>query len=211
MSEPLVKPTWSELIDALAVDLPEGELDGIKVERFEIERNSLTYMRSLIRDGNRAVRPGTYTRLVRDGSLWMSDTPAERRDHYEPLWPMWQYDAKRVLINGLGLGMIVNAALALPSVEHIDVVELDPRVAKLVGSHYESDRVTIHVADAYEQMKLWPRGTRWDVGWSDIWANMSEDNLPEMARLNRSYGRRCDWHACWGQRLIQQERRRGWQ
>jgi hypothetical protein len=206
------KPKWKDLIASLAVDVPEGTLDGITVERFEVVRDSFEYLSSVIHDGARAPRPGVYTRLSRDGYLWMSDTTAERRDHYGPLLQMWRYDAKRVLINGLGLGVIVNAALALPSVEHIDVVEIDERVAKLVGPHYEkSGRVTIHIADAYEQMKRWPANTHWDVGWSDIWPTLSEDNLREMTRLNRSYGRRCDWHACWGQQLVKDHvRRHGW-
>ncbi len=212
MGDIQVKPAWTELITSLQVDVPEGELDGIKVERFEVVRDSPEYVITVLKDGWRAPHPGVYTRLIRDGLLWMSDTTAERHDHYEPLLHMWRSDARRVLINGLGLGIIVNAALALPSVEHIDVVEIDERVVKLIGQHYARDpRVTIHVADAYEQTKLWPRGTRWDVGWSDIWPDLNEDNLPLMERLNRSYGGRCSWHKCWGQKLIMQEsRRRGW-
>lgn len=187
----------------MAVDLPEGELDGVAVRRFEVGRDRLEYFIHMLRAEGRGAHPGVYTMLTLDGHLWMSDTTAERRDHFEPLYQMWKNDARRVLVNGLGLGMIVKAALTLPSVEHIDVVEVDPRVAKLVGSHYEaSGRVQIHVCDAYDQAKLWPRGTRWDVGWSDIWSELSEDHLWDMARLNRSYGQRCDWHACWGQDVI---------
>lgn len=206
------KPEWRDLIKSLVVDVPEGTLDGITVERFEIVRDSTSHFIHRLREGARAAQPGVYTRLLRNGELWMSDTAAERRDHMEPFMQMWQHDARRVLVNGLGLGMIVNAALALPSVEHIDVVELDERVARLVGPHYEkSGRVTIHVADAYVQMKRWPRRSYWDVGWSDIWPDMCEDNLAGMARLNRSYARRCTWHACWGQSLIKAHvRQRGW-
>jgi hypothetical protein len=201
------KPKWRDLYPFLAVNIPVGKLDGIEVERFEITRDAS--IMSYFHYGSRAPRPGVYTRLLRNGALWMSDTTAERRDHFEPLLRMWRYDVKRVLINGLGLGMIVNAALALPSVEHIDVVELDERVAKLIGPHYEkSGRVTVHVADAYEQMRRWPPNTRWDVGWSDIWRDISEVNLPGMTKLNRSYGRRCEWHACWGQDLIKRKMRR---
>jgi hypothetical protein len=199
------------LRDSLAVDLPETELDGLKIERFEIRNDVETQIFNLRADG-RGVRPGTYTKLTRDGRLWMSDTHAERRDHFEPLLKIARSRARRVLINGLGIGMIVQAALALDHVEHIDVVEIDPRVAALVGPHYtKSGRVTIHVADAYEQTRRWPTGTRWDVGWSDIWPDMCADNLPGMAKLNRSYGRRCAWHACWGQQAIKfHERRYGW-
>lgn len=180
--------------ETMTVDLPECEQDGLTVERFTIERNSLANFRL----GSRATRPGTYTALKLNGRLWMSDTDAEKHDHIEAVFKMAGLQARRVLINGLGLGMVLKAALAMEHVEHIDVVELDERVIKLVGAHYAKDpRVQIHHADAYEQTTRWPKGTRWDVGWSDIWPDICTDNLENMARLRRSYGRRTKWHDCW--------------
>ena len=195
------------LYDAMTVDLPEGELGGLRVERFTIAphdpHNFLTALRS-----GRGTRPGTYTRLLLNGQLWMSDTDAEKRDHLEPLWHIQSNKARRVLINGLGLGMVLKAALTFDHVEHVDVVEIDERVVSLIGKHYAADpRVHIHYADAYEQAKRWAPGTRWDVIWSDIWPDLCTDNLPEMARLRRSYGRRCDWHGCWGRELLQRQAR----
>lgn len=206
--------TVVNLREAMTVDLPEGELDGLRIDRFEIGKHDINNLREALRCG-RGTRPGTYTRLTLNGRLWMSDTDAEKRDHLVPLTLIRQREARRVLVNGLGLGMVVKAALALPHVEHIDVVECDERVVKLVGPHYEATgRVTVHHADAYEQARRWPSGTRWDVGWSDIWPDLRTDNLTEMARLNRSYGRRCDWHGCWGQGLLRYQRRvearQGW-
>jgi hypothetical protein len=180
--------SWKDVRDHLVVDVPEGTLDGITVERFEFKRDSTEWLVHALREGYRAAQPGIYTRLIRDGQLWMSDTTAEQRDHMDPLYEMWRHDAKRVLVNGLGLGM------------------------KLVCPHYEkSGRVTVHVADAYEQMRQWPVNTHWDVGWSDIWPHMCADDLRDMARLNRSYARRCTWHACWGQENIKaRKRQQGW-
>ena len=207
--------TWrlsSDLMDAMAVDLPDAEQDGLRLGRFEIGEHDLGNLRERIRMTGRHTRPGWYTALRLNGQLWMSDTDAERRDHLLPLRAAERVEARRVLINGLGLGMVVKGLLSFPHVEWIDVVERDPRVAALVGPHYtQTGRVAVHVADAYEQCRRWPRGTRWDVGWSDIWPDVSTDDLPDMARLNRSYGRRCGWHGCWGQELIIREsRRRGW-
>lgn len=185
--------------DAMTVDLPECEQDGLKIERFTIERDSIFNFRL----GSRATRPGTYTGLMLNGRLWMSDTDAEKRDHMPVLHAIRNWEAKRVLINGLGLGMVLKAALTFEHVEHVDVVEIDQRVVDLVGSHYAKDpRVHIHQADAYEQMSRWPVGTRWDVAWSDIWPDLCTDNLTSMARLRRSYGRRTDWHDCWGRELL---------
>lgn len=203
---------WSMLFESMAVDLPETEHEGLRIERFEVNRDDPVHNFLNFRLSHRRAAPGVYTRLMSGRTLWMSDTTAERSDHMPALLRIATTEARRVVVNGLGLGMIVKGALALPHVEHIDVVEANPRIAALVGPHYEaSGRVTVHVADAYAQMKRWPSGTRWDVGWSDIWPDLCADYLPGMARLNRSYARRCDWHACWGQSEIRAHARRyGW-
>jgi len=193
------------MYERMTVTVPEGELDGLRVERFEVGERDIDNLHNAIRHG-RGTKPGTYTRLMDNDRLWMSDVDAEKRDHLEPVRRIHGYQAKRVLINGLGLGMVLNAALSFGHVEHVDVVEIDERVIKLVGPYYEADpRVTIHHANAYAQTGRWPTGTRWDVGWSDIWGNISTDDLVDMAKLNRSYGRRCDWHECWGYWLLKRQ------
>jgi hypothetical protein len=201
----------TSIYDRMTVAVPEGSLDGMRVERFTIPKSSMHNTMNAFR--GRGTTPGTYTRLTDRGRLWMSDVDAEKGDHYEAVQKIETLRAQRVLINGLGLGMVLQAALSFNHVRHVDVVEKDHRVIKLVGPYYERDhRVTIHRADAYEQAASgWERGTRWDVGWSDIWADLCTDNLPDMQRLNRSYGRRCRWHGCWVQDRLnhqrQQERR----
>jgi hypothetical protein len=194
------KRVWS---DEYKVDLPEGEHGRAKIQRFEIDPKSIWAMRMNLE--GRGARGGVYTRLTIGGQLWMSDTEAEIRDHLDAILEISRRGG-RVLINGLGLGMVVKAALACENVEHVDVIESDPDVLALVGPHYASERCTIHEADAM-QMK-WPVGSRWTVAWHDIWLHMSEDNLPEMARLHRSYGRRVDWQGSWGRERIEAERRR---
>lgn len=193
--------------DLMSVDIPEGELDGMSVKRFTVEADSIGGMRQALK--GRPVTPGTYTKLTGDGKFWMSDTPAERSDHGPFLHKALELKAERVLINGLGLGMVLRAVLSFDHVRHVDVVEVDKRVIKLVGPHYAVDpRVHIHHADARE--KNWPVGTRWDVGWSDIWPNVSTDDLSDMTKMNRSYGRRCTWHGCWGQERLIRSARTGW-
>ncbi len=194
--------------DRMTVTVPEGEVDGLTVQRFEIKPGSVANFR--LKMQGRGTKPGRYTKLVdyKTRTLWMSDTDAEKSDHFGPVQAIEKMQAERVLINGLGLGMVLAAALTFDHVQHVDVVEKEERVIKLVGPHYSSDpRVNIIHADAFEQMKAWPRGTRWDVGWSDIWADPSEDDLVEMARFNRSYGQRCKWHDCWAREELLRQRR----
>lgn len=215
--------------DRMEVTIPEGEVDGLRVERFEVKDlddwlesdegrtdilSPLEYVRA-IRDG-RGCDPGWYTRLIdanvkNDNGrsrIWMSDTTAERDDHKEPVAHIQLGKAKTVLINGLGLGMVLQAALTYDHVERVDVVELDERVINLVGPHYTKDaRVNIIHADAYEQIKAWPRGSKWDVGWSDIWPELSSDNIPFMDELHEYYRRRTGYHGCWGRKICLELRR----
>lgn len=196
-------------IDSRRVTVPEGELDGLRVERFAIGENNL---QNLLAFG-RSTRPGTYTKLLDGPRLWMSDTDAEIRDHMDAMIRIEDPATRSVLINGLGLGMVVKAAVDTDHVERIDVVESDRRVIDLVGPHYTDDpRVTIHHGDAYEI--TWPRGTSWDVVWSDIWPDLCTDNLDGMAKLRRRYARRSAWHGCWGRELLiaqrNRDRRQGW-
>lgn len=182
----------------MRVNLPVGAVGDVSIRKV-----TAGFSQDIFR--GRGTTPGEYTVLYRGEELWMSDTEPEWRDHTEAYYQMRRRGG-RVLINGLGLGMIVKAALELDNVEHIDIVEIDADVIALVGPHYDDPRVTIHHGDAYTM--TWPVGTRWSVAWHDIWVDMSEDNLPEMTKLHRSYGRRVDWQDSWGKTLILDRRRR---
>ena len=58
----------------------------VELRKFEVTDTDARW--SAFRDGARAVVAGTYTGLYRNGYLWMSDTPAEQRDHLAPVWEM---------------------------------------------------------------------------------------------------------------------------
>lgn len=185
-------------MESMRVTVPEGTSGNVEIRRVVAGKQSL---RDLIHCSSRSVPEGfALTSLYRDGDLWMSDTPAERKDHLPMVFKAHEIGAKSALINGLGLGMIVQALLMGP-VQHIDVVELDTDVINLVGGHYQrmaeelGKTVVIHHADAYTI--TWPREARWDVAWSDIWQHICVDNLPEMTRLSRKYARRVKWHGMW--------------
>jgi spermidine synthase len=165
------------------------------------------------------MKPGWYTRLTRNGSIIMSDTPDEIRDH----WDVIRRANGRVLINGLGLGVVLNACLSKVlsddgtsagremAVEHATVVEKNQDVIDLVGSYYEDrfgDRLTIVHADALEWKA--PRGERYNVVWHDIWDDICADNLDSMKKLHRKYGRRCDWQGSWCRHLCERQKELAW-
>jgi hypothetical protein len=184
------------------VDLPIGTKGDVEVRKFEVPKQSFHNMRYAM--SGRGITPGWFTGLYRKGHLWMSDTDAEARDHWE-IDHQIRLCGGRVLVMGLGLGMIVKRALSYENVTHVDVVEIDQDVVDLVGPAYAGPRCTIHVADAYEIK--WPQGTKWDAAWFDIWSDLCEDNLDDMGRLGRSYGRRAAWCGYWGKELLLRERR----
>lgn len=187
----------------MRVSLPEGSKGPWTIEHYEVRENDPANFRLMLQ--GRGCTPGTYTVLKRDGAVWMSDTTAEQRDHSAAVWQIKRRGG-RVLIMGLGIGMVVKAALDCENVEHVDVVEISRDLIDLVGPHYEGPRCTIHHADAYKIK--WPPNTRWSVIWHDIWRDISEDNLLGMAKLARSYGRRCDWQGFWSKDLVLDMRRR---
>ncbi len=155
---------------------------------------------------------GTYTILYRGREVIMSDTPDEIHDHLRFIWK----STGRVLIAGLGLGMVLQAVAKKPEVEHVTVIEQSEDVIKLVYDHYRT-RFGRKVEVVHADVLAWkpPRTARWDSAWFDIWDNLCTDNLSEMAILHRRYARRvASYYGSWGHGLLKarrdQERRMGW-
>jgi hypothetical protein len=181
------------------VSIPEGSSGIWRIEHFEVPQKSIESMRLAL--SGRGIRPGWYTRLVRGHSTIMSDTPAEMRDHYEFV----KYARGHCIINGLGIGMCLGAALKKPEVTRVTVVEKSEDVIRLVAPSYEDERVEIVHADAFEYKP--PKGIRYGAVWHDIWDNICADNLPEMHRLHRKYGRISDWQGSWARWQCERGRR----
>lgn len=178
-----------------AVQVPEGTCGKWTIKRITVSEEEAKFpqLRAMMK-GRGYVPPGTYTQLHCNGrGIVMSDTPDERRDHYEPV-----YRARgHILINGLGIGMVLAAALKKPEVTKATVIEIDPDVVALVGPAYADARVQIITANAFNYQP--PKGERYGMIWHDIWDDICGDNLTEMTRLKRKYGRRADWQGCWSE------------
>jgi hypothetical protein len=140
----------------------------------------------------------------------MSDTPDEMNDHLLPI-----IEARgRVLINGLGLGCVLNCIRTQDSVTHVDVVEVSEDVLELVAPFFENDkRIEFHLGSCVDIK--WPRGTRWNYAWHDIWSSISVNNLVDdneaehgisYARLHRMFGHRVDAQNSWAFERAQQVR-----
>lgn len=184
------------------VDVPEGVSGSWKIERFtvtdaDVKLHNMRCMRQAGM-GHRTIKAGTYTRLMHERSVVMSDTDAEKFDHLEAV--MMARDV--CLLNGLGIGMVLNACLLKPDVERVIVVEKSTDVVALCAEHYRSmfgARVEIVIADALDYAP--PKGLRFGMVWHDIWNDICGDNLKSMATLHRRYGRKTDWQGSWCKEL----------
>lgn len=125
------------------------------------------------------------------GEVVMEDSREELLRHM----PIWMAARGRVLITGLGLGCVVRGLLAKPAVTHIDVVELDPSIIRICGAEFAGNpRVTLHHGDA--EHYRWPRDTRWDFAWHDLWTD--DEHLQKLhfrlfARFMDLVGRQGAW------------------
>lgn len=132
----------------------------------------------------RLERPSWATLHLDRGEIVMEDSVLELSKHL----PIWLAAKGTVLITGLGLGCVVRGLLASAAVEHIDVVEIDDGIVRVVGPEFAHNaRVTIHRADALE----WDKdGAKWDYAWHDLWTD-GDDHLQtlHMRLMKRFHGR----------------------
>lgn len=188
--------------------VPDGAKGNWTIDTFTIEDDfdMRMYNMRAICDGHGylCVRPGTYRRLRRGKTIVMTNTPMEVMTNREA----YNRATGRVLINGLGLGMLLEAILSKPDVTYVRVIEKEQDVIDLVGPHFAHDpRVEIVCADALEYKP--EKGEHFDFAWHDIWDTIGEDNLPEMATLGRRYGkRRCADQGWWAREQIRADKRK---
>jgi hypothetical protein len=182
-------------------------------------------------------RAGWYTTLTHAGrGLVMSDIPAEvagslaflDRIHAEGA----ERGPRRVLVSGLGLGIVPRWLLHHAAIERIDVVEYEWDIvvmtaidAAAVEDWAGDPRLHVHLGDAHTwrpevmgcalHTACRPPGgplmpaPAWHAAWHDIWDTVSAANLPSMHRLHRRYGRRVGWQMSWDRAECEAMRRRG--
>lgn len=169
------------------VTIPEAAKGLWRIERFKTD---MPDFHSMLR--GRGVPAGEeFMRLMRGNVLVMSDTPAEMRDHYYAV----RMAKGSCLINGLGIGMVLKAVLKKPEVTDVTVIELSQDVLDMVAPHYADERVTFVCASAFDYQP--PKCKQYGMVWHDIWDYICGDNLPEMHKLHRKYGRRAVWQGSW--------------
>jgi len=181
------------------VTVPTGSSGKWEIEHYE--PSMLELVRD-IRSLRTAIRPGTYTLLLYHGKktkIIMSDTPAEIDEHLRPITSF----SGRVLVTGLGIGMVLQGLLMRDRVDHVTVLEKSRDVIKLVKPHYENKfgtkRFTIIQADAFKYVV--PRRQKFDYVWHDIWPMISSSNLEQMRRLEKKYEPHATYQGFWCKEL----------
>ncbi|RLA02505.1 MAG: hypothetical protein DRI97_03895 [Bacteroidetes bacterium] len=196
----------------------EGASGKCEVIKFTVSKKDSDFfnMRQMFNGHNRTVNPGEYTKLIdkENMCLWMSDTPAELRDHYD----MYHEAKGNVLINGLGLGVVVVACLLKEEVDLVVVNEINPDIIKLVAPQLfkqfsPKKSLIINEISAFDYH---PKKLRFDTIWHDIWANIDIINHPEYVKLMRRYGhwkKSGGFHNCWAYyeiKRMKREENKGW-
>lgn len=143
-------------------------------------------------------RAGDYTCLRRELTTYMTDL-------YDEWWTQRRgideaaTRGGRILVTGLGLGLVAEAMLASPEVSAVSVLESEADVIRLVApslrAHFGSRLEVIH-GDAFSWSP--PSGASFSVGWHDIWPDpYGAEVAAEVARLESRYATYCDWQGSW--------------
>lgn len=144
--------------------------------------------------------------LFVDGKMVMSDSSEEHRSN-----SYFVYKAKgKVLIAGLGIGMVLNAILIKKKVQSVWVIEKYQDVINLVAPYIRHTKLKIECADIFEWKP--PSGFKFDTIYFDIWADICTDNLSEIAKLHKrfkSYKSKDGWMGSWNQELLRYYKRQG--
>src|SRR5579863_8833218 len=158
------------------------DFSGHGLAVFQIGWNSYTLLR----------RVSWKTLHLMEHEIVMEDSRVELRKHL----PIWMVARGRILVTGLGLGCVVRGLLANREVDHIDVVEIDKDIMRVVGHEFRGhNRVSLHHGDALT-IKF-PRSARWDFAWHDLWTEGDEHLQLLHAKLFHKFRKRVGRQGAW--------------
>lgn len=190
------------MVDVIA----EGRVGEAEVQHFEVDAAASRF--TALRGGREFVPPGRYVRLKVGGQLYMSDTSYEQRSNYEVV----RRAHGRVLIAGLGIGMILLPILRKKEVSAVVVVEKSNDVVALIEPQVRHKKLSVVTADIFEWKPA--KGEKFNVIYFDIWADQSTDDLAEMATLHQRFKYHLDrsddyrWMQSWNREVLLDDRRR---
>lgn len=169
--------------------VPEGSQGVAVIRHFTVSKSEsqFTAIRAM-QHRDAYVREGSYCELRVHGGIMMTDTQMEKNSNYE----VCRFARGDVFIAGLGIGMILLPILENPAVTSVMVIEKYPEVAALVEEHVRkaagenASKLKVIIGDVFDYK---PAKGAYDTIYFDIWPNICEDNLEEMAKLHRKFSR----------------------
>lgn len=188
--------------------LPEGESGAVKLvhdRHWPGEELLLVTERAAFLTGHpmmnfKCEEPTTIHRLESEKhGTWMTDLPCEMVQMHDELAA---YATGRVLIGGLGLGIVARMCAVKREVKRITVVERDQDVVNLVWPHLQEflrGKANIVVGDIAD----FDPGTMYDVALLDTWQTDGErDWTGEVVPLRRKFARRIPYILCWREEVM---------
>lgn len=118
--------------------------------------------------------------LFHKDMLWMSDSPSEIED----MERLAERVNGKVLVAGLGMGLLTEILARNPEVHAADVIEISPEIVEMV-SPFLSGKVSVAVADFREWLEQ--ADGDYDAVILDIWSELNLDDLNDRFDL---------WLAC---------------
>jgi len=154
--------------------LNEGQIGKFKLTKFEITKENRPFRCD--------IPTGKYIKLMDNHSCIMSNTSMEKRTNREII----NKANGDVFIAGLGIGLIILPIQEKYNVKSITILEKYPEVIELVGKQLPiNDKVKIIQGDVFEYE--FPKGTKFDTIYFDIWSYISSDQYEEMKILKKKY------------------------
>lgn len=201
-------------MNEVASKFEDSEKGIASLKRFSVdkEKSRKFNIRTIMSYGSafQMLEEGDYVKLYVDGVLMMSDTPMERRTNRE-----FVSEARgEVMIAGLGIGLIIENLrdkVANGEVTRIVVYEKYQDVIDLVYPKYADLPLEVRCADILEYKP--PKDETYDTIYFDIWPDICEDNLPQMAMLHKRWARhkrKGGWMDSWMCRYLRNERRKSY-
>lgn len=166
----------------MAALIPEGRVGSAEVKHLIMteKMSQATLFRAMFNNAScEHIAPGKYAQLYVDDKLMMSDTTAEKMANSKFV----SHARGRVLIAGLGLGMILYPTLVKPNVTNITVVEINKDVIDLIQPHVRTfpganKKLEIINNDIYDYE---PPNVKFDTIYFDIWPESpSEEEQEEL-------------------------------
>ena len=200
LDAPAYEPKWY----ASHIDLPARSLGKMRVSHKIVKGSTpIVSMRELVTRGAHPLRallkkPLRYHELSEDSrGVWMTDLPQELNQAQEALFHMPPFG--KVLIGGLGLGILPAYVCDFPDVSAVTVVEISHDVIKLTAV---PGRYKVAYADITEYLRICPE---FDCYYLDTWTGTSETEwwdkvLPLRRIIGQRFGCKPIW--CWAEDIM---------